>query len=128
VRILVCGSRNWDNKGFLWSKLDEYVGGIGSYDYPDVIIHGAAKGADTMAADWAHSRGIQVIGYPAQWDQFGKAAGPIRNSRMLMEGQPDVVIAFSNDLEVSKGTKHMVTIARKAGIQTIVIGEQSEGQ
>ena len=52
--------------------------------------------------------------YPADWDRHGKAAGPIRNQRMIDTGV-DLVVAFHDDLEHSKGTGHMVKIARLHG-------------
>ena len=53
---------------------------------------------------------------PAEWDTFGKAAGPIRNGWML-KMEPDLVLAFHNDIRQSKGTANMVSIARKKGIE-----------
>ena len=58
---------------------------------------------------------------PADWDQFGKNAGPIRNKAMLAEHVPDVVIAFHVAIEKARGTKHMVTLARKAKIPVRVV-------
>jgi len=47
-----------------------------------------------------------------EWDKIGKKAGPLRNQRMLDEGKPDLVVAFSG----SGGTKDMVRRAVKAGV------------
>ena len=60
----------------------------------DCIIEGYAKGADTLAGEWALARNIHLLTYPANWRKDGKAAGPIRNVRMLEEGHPDLVLAF----------------------------------
>jgi hypothetical protein len=54
--------------------------------------------------------------FPADWDKYGKAAGPIRNKQMLDEGKPQAVIAFSYDLARSRGTANMVAQARDAGL------------
>ena len=59
--------------------------------------------------------GFAVRSYPADWTTYGKAAGPIRNKVMLDQGL-DIVIAFHPDIEQSKGTRHMVSIARAKGI------------
>lgn len=88
------------------------------------LIQGGAKGADRMAKLWAHEAGIPVSEFavtPAEWHRFGKAAGPIRNKKMLREGQPDVVIAFPG----GAGTAHMVKIAREAGVEVLIIKETS---
>lgn len=79
---------------------------------PDLVVHGGARGADTLAGKWAEGRGIPVRVYPADWNRYGKGAGPKRNQQMLDEADPDVVIAFFDlPFAVSKGTADMVTRA-----------------
>jgi hypothetical protein len=68
----------------------------------------------------------QACGYPfrefsADWQKFGKAAGPIRNQQMLDEGKPDLVIAFHEDLENSKGTQDMINRAKVQGVPVRLI-------
>jgi hypothetical protein len=53
----------------------------------DCIIHGDAKGVDTMAAEHGRARGLVVIPMPAQWERHGKPAGMIRNRHMLAVGR-----------------------------------------
>lgn len=119
TRLLVCGSRDWDERGVIGAVLN----GLHSYLYDfDVVIDGGARGADTKASMWAMANGINTQTYLADWDRYNAAAGPIRNQRMLDEGKPDLVAAFINKpLDESKGTKHMVGIARVAGVKTIVV-------
>ena len=76
-----------------------------------------------MAGNAAEALGIAVESYPAQWHRYGRAAGPIRNLQMLVEGKPDAVLAFNNCIEKSRGTKDMVARATEAGIPTEVIRE-----
>lgn len=92
-----------------------------------IIVHGAAKGADTMAGDFVrHARAfLSGIGYtireerhPAEWDKFGKGAGPIRNQAMVDLGA-DLCVAFFTDRTTSRGTKHCVAAAKKAGIRVL---------
>ena len=111
MRILVCGDRDWTDKSIIYSILAGYA------DYDDlVIIEGEARGADSIAGEWARDGGVDLMPFPAKWDEFGKAAGPIRNQQMLDEGKPELVVAFHNNLEESKGTKDMVERAVKAGV------------
>lgn len=86
-----------------------------------IIIDGMARGADSLGYACAVDLGCETERYPAEWEKHGKSAGPIRNHRMLQEGRPDLVLAFHSDLAKSKGTKHMVEIAMKAGVEVIVI-------
>jgi hypothetical protein len=60
--------------------------------------------------------GMHVMEFPADWDLHGKAAGPIRNRQMLL-AKPEIVIAFHDDLDSSKGTKDMVKIAKRTGVK-----------
>lgn len=114
MKILCCGDKNWDDI----TKIEDIL-----RDYPNttIIIHGNAKGADTLVATIAFLRKISVESFPANWSQYGRAAGPIRNQLMLDEGKPDLVIAFHTNLDTSKGTKDMIKRATKAGIPVRII-------
>lgn len=131
-RILICGSRTYgvcqhpprlhdpavcpnasaEANAFI-RAMDAW---IAKHGRPTLVIEGEARGADTMAAHWARTLGIEVAAFPANWDDHGRAAGPIRNKQMLDEGRPDAVIAFSTDLANSRGTANMVRQARAAGV------------
>ena len=104
MRLLVCGGRNFSDRLLMRMILDQ----IDSTSGIEVLIHGAAQGADRLAADWAKERGIPGLPFPADWKKYGNSAGPIRNARMLKEGRPDFVVAFPG----GDGTLDMVTRAR----------------
>lgn len=133
MRVLVCGGRAFGvpavNDDFkitraaqqkadaeywgLWRALDS----IHAKTPIKVVIHGVAQGADEIAASWAASRrqkgeAILVAPFKADWRSHGKAAGPLRNQRMIDDGKPDLVLAAPG----SRGTLDMVTRAVKAGI------------
>lgn len=112
MRILVCGDREWSDWEMILQELSVYP-------TDTVIIEGEARGADRLAGQVAVELGFQVIRFPADWKKYGRGAGPIRNQQMLDEGRPDLIIAFHDDLEHSRGTLDMVMKARKAGIQII---------
>ena len=118
MRVLVCGSRDFTDEDIIFTILD----GIYRRHGAPEIIEGGAPGADTIAAEWAGSSGLVLHHFPADWEQYGKAAGPIRNKQMLVEGKPDLVLAFVNkSLLDSRGTANMVGLARMAGVKTYVI-------
>jgi hypothetical protein len=109
MRLLVCGGRDFHNRAFVFSSLDK----IREKGWrPQVIIHGAARGADSLAGMWAEERGIDVLAFPAGWEAHGKAAGHIRNKQMLDEGKPTHVVAFPG----GRGTANMVNQAKAAGL------------
>jgi hypothetical protein len=100
IKVLVCGGRDYNEKETVFDFLDH----INAKYHIICIIHGAARGADTLAGEWATTRNILVEAYPADWNKYGKSAGPIRNRQMLVEGKPDAVIAFPG----GKGTENMI--------------------
>jgi hypothetical protein len=99
---------------------------------PTLIIHGAASGADRLAAKWAKGANITDQPFKADWypNGFGRldrSAGPRRNQKMLDNGKPDLVIAFPG----GNGTADMVKRATAAGVEvrriTIDVGSSREG-
>lgn len=108
-RVLVCGGRDFNDP----LTLGSWLGGIAKRQGISALIHGGARGADFMAAEFAKWSGIPVEEYPADWRTHGKAAGPIRNQRMLDEAKPDLVVAFRG----GSGTADMVRRARAAGVE-----------
>lgn len=110
MKVLICGGRDFNDVEYLNAVLTQ----IHKKKFITTLIHGAAKGADTLAALWGHSQIINVIAIPAEWDQYGKSAGYIRNVQMA-DLKPDLVIAFSG----GKGTAMMIDIAEKRGIKVL---------
>lgn len=112
-RILVTGSRDWiDRETIHDALLDAYI----QWGFPKdaVLVHGAARGADTIARGIWVGQGLKDEPYPAQWRAFGKRAGRLRNELMVDLGA-DLCLAFP--LEHSIGTLHCMKIAREAGIE-----------
>lgn len=142
MRLLVPGSRYWSNGAFMFDVLDK----IHAETPITCIIEGCAPGADWWAGHhipgwvkaspytdrlvrddsftggWALRRSIPSMHFPADWypsmtsGEFFRGAGPVRNKRMLVEGRPDRVVFFHEDLPNSRGTKNMVEQTIKAGI------------
>lgn len=73
------------------------------------VISGKAKGADTLGEIYAKKHNLNIEEYPADWDQYGKSAGYIRNSQMGDNGDAAIVICVNN----SKGSLNMIEIMRK---------------
>lgn len=112
--VLVCGSRDWNNKDLIVQELQNCPG-------ITKVIHGACRGADILAGQVAKELSILVEEYPADWDRYGLSAGPRRNQQMLDEGKPDYVLAFHDDINKSKGTRDMINRTIKAGIKYKII-------
>jgi YspA, cpYpsA-related SLOG family len=119
VRLLICGDRRWTNRSAIEREIRRFLNAAGGL----VIIEGEAKGADSIAREVADELELTVIPFPADWERYGRAAGPVRNTQMLKEGKPDRVLAFHSNISGSKGTINMVAQARDAGIPVEVITE-----
>lgn len=109
-RILVTGSRAWDDWRTITGALIEAADGK---PRPVTVVHGCARGADSLAAQAARKLGWEVEGHPADWEFHGKAAGFRRNAEMVALGA-DVMLAFIRD--GSRGATHCAGLAAKAGI------------
>lgn len=113
MKVLVCGGRDFNDA----LTLGSWLGGIHKNNGPiTLLIEGGARGADYMARRFAEWAGIPVKTFPADWDKQGRSAGPIRNRQMLVEGQPDLVVAF----EGGRGTANMVEQAKAAGVRVLM--------
>lgn len=118
MRVLVCGGRDLDPlkvSHYLYDLFEKLLTDEGIS--VNVIIHGDAKGADKGARLLAEILDIFQLPFPADWNGYGKRAGPIRNRKMLTEANPDIVVAFPG----GSGTADMVSIAEEAGVRLIKI-------
>jgi hypothetical protein len=114
--ILVTGDRNWSDDGVVAEVLEQYPPGT-------IVIHGDAHGADSWAGTLARRQGKVEVRVP-YIRSLGRSGGPARNTYMvqLLRGLNAIgyvceVHAFHDDLESSRGTKHCVSAAQKAGFK-----------
>jgi hypothetical protein len=107
--LAVTGGRHYKDEAHVFEVLNEYT------KRSLVLILGDATGVDTFARTWAENNGIPHTIHYADWDKHGKAAGPLRNKRMLE--QANMLLAFSG----GKGTENCISQAKKAGIKVRMI-------
>lgn len=116
MRILVTGSRDWEDGDAIWDALsDQYeCWEHADCDHTYTVVSGACPtGADKLAEDAAFLRGWTVECHPAEWDRYGKRAGFLRNQEMVDLGA-DVCLAFIKN--GSKGASMTARLAERAGI------------
>jgi hypothetical protein len=111
--VIVAGGRDFDDYELLCRKLDIIL----KNQTEVVIVSGAARGADTLGERYAKERGYPVHPFPALWNKYGRRAGFIRNAEML--NYSDALVAFWDGK--SRGTAHMIKIAREKGLPTRVV-------
>lgn len=150
MRLLVFGSRGWgvipddigpDDPGWQAAKeraaeeqsvLSSALSGF--WMEAQVMIHGAAHGADTMAKEFFEQwnelndnsgrwvENVEILGFPANWRKYGNGAGHVRNAQMLTEGKPDMALGFVNmPLHLSRGSADMARRCRKANVPVYVL-------
>lgn len=137
MRVLITGERHWKNPFLVHSMLWGLAMQSWAKGNPLILIHGAAPGVDTVVSDWVEEMQLANLEvderpHPAHWKHtdactprcrkvVGRAAGPIRNKKMLTE-KPQLCVAFHDDLDgESRGTKNMVKQAKAAGIPVVHI-------
>lgn len=125
MRVLICGSRTFDDEAVIRDAIDRlYVKHVAELGSTLTIIAGEARGADSIAKKIAleyteSDFSVDYRGFAAEWNKYGRRAGFIRNTQMLVEGKPHLVLAFK-DKEKSVGTDMMVDLARKAEVPTYI--------
>ena len=118
TRVLITGSRGWEDRLTIARAMLDAADGVTD---EIVIVHGLCPtGADEIADDFAEFMNWKIEAYPADWNKHGRAAGPIRNQQMVDLGA-DICLAFP--LGESRGTRHCMQAAEKAGIKVINHGD-----
>ena len=119
-RLLVTGSRKWTNPTAIEAALSTILTQWGNPE-DAILICGGAEGADTMAERFWRSKGLPVESHPVtseEWELYGKAAGPIRNGRMVDSGA-DLCVGFIHG--EARGTRDCIRQARKARIAVVEV-------
>lgn len=131
-RILVTGSRDWWDRQAVATGLLLAVKSLCHpqelapevFDWASVtLVHGGARGLDSIAESLAKSWGMTVEEHKAEWHHYGRRAGHVRNLRMVNEGA-DVCAAFP--LGESVGTRDAMRLAAAAGIPVLNLGDTAE--
>ncbi|REE82995.1 uncharacterized protein DUF2493 [Lutibacter oceani] len=113
MKLIIAGSRNFND----YKKLCQICDNILQIQTNIEIVSGAYyKGADKLGEQYAAEKGFLLTKFPADWKRFGKAAGPKRNKEMA--NYADTLIAFLDGK--SKGTKHMIDLAKQVGLEVVV--------
>lgn len=105
MRIIIAGSRRFNNYKLLSKTLNKYLGDVTE------IVCGGAVGADTLGEKWALEHNIPVRYFFPEWNRFGKSAGVIRNHQM--GDYADFLVAFWDGQ--SRGTKDMISYMSNIG-------------
>lgn len=111
MRLLICGGRNYNDKVAVNMLLNQ----IHALYPVTFVIHGGAKGADQLGENWALDHNIPCKCYLPNWNKYGRGAGPRRNEQMLIQGKPELCVAFPG----GPGTRDMVARCTRALVPVI---------
>ena len=111
MRLLITGGRNYSDE----TTVKQIIAAL----MPSMIIHGGASGADGLAEKVGRELEIERLVFEADWDKQGRAAGPLRNAKMIREGNPTLCVAFPGGW----GTADCVSKCHQAGVPVLVVPE-----
>lgn len=114
--VIIAGGRDFNDFELLVTKVNNILSAIPEGTLIS-IISGTANGADKLGEKYAHHSNMNIISMPAQWDKYGKSAGYKRNEEMAKIA--DACVCFWDGK--SKGTKHMIDLAKKYNLKTRVV-------
>ncbi|WOB06452.1 DUF2493 domain-containing protein [Piscinibacter gummiphilus] len=113
--VIVTGGRDYQDRERVFAALDK----AHARKRITLLVHGCCLdkktgemiGADRWAHEWAEARGVKPEPHPANWELWGKSAGPMRNSQMARAGAHGC-IAFPG----GSGTANMIRNAEHHNI------------
>ena len=113
LNVIIAGSRNMTQAELIPLAVERSGFQVNS------VICGMARGADTLGRLWAEQQEIPVQHFPADWNRYGRAAGPIRNRQMAEVADALIVFIWDN----SKGSENMLKQMQRAGKPCFVVRE-----
>ena len=116
IRLIIAGGRDFNNYDLLEKEASRFVSTLGN-DEEIQIVSGGAKGVDSLGERFAREKGFGLILFPADWEKYGRAAGPKRNAQMA--DYATHLLSFWNG--ESKGTKSMISLAKKKKLEVKVV-------
>jgi hypothetical protein len=109
MKVVTTGGRDYTDVKTIWDTLDRLR--------VTMIACGDCRGADVLVQGYAKARGIPLVVYYADWESDGRAAGPLRNARMIEDFQPQLVVAFPG----GRGTWNCARHAQRQNVQVLFV-------
>lgn len=116
TRIIIAGCRSFGDYKLLADKLDRYMQ---IYDFDMEIVSGTCRGADQLGERYARERKLCCKRFPAEWNHYGKKAGPIRNRQMAEYATH--LVAFWDGNKTRSGTWNMIKTAVKLDLHVEIV-------
>lgn len=110
MRTIIAGSRTLNDYRIVAQAMSEFAEEVTE------VVSGCASGVDQLGEQWAKNHPVRLARFPADWEKYGKSAGPIRNRQMAEYA--DALVAIWDGK--SRGTKNMIEEAKKRGLIVFV--------
>jgi hypothetical protein len=110
MRTIIAGSRSITDYDTVALAVE-----LSGFDVTEVVS-GTARGVDELGERWARQKGVPCRRFPADWERYGRSAGYWRNEEMARNA--DALVAVWDG--VSRGTGHMIDIARREGLKVFI--------
>jgi YspA, cpYpsA-related SLOG family len=110
MKTIIAGSRTINNLPELELAIKE--SGIQITE----VICGGANGVDKLGEKWAKDNNVPIKYFLPNWEQFGKAAGPIRNSQMIDYAEAAIILWDG----ISRGTLDTITKANSRTLKSYI--------
>jgi glycerophosphoryl diester phosphodiesterase len=114
MKVIIAGSRNFTNYQKLEKECDQF---FQEQKNIEIVSGGHYKGADKLGEQYVKEKELKLKRFPAEWNIYGKAAGPKRNKEMAIYA--DALIVFWDGK--SRGTKNMIQHAKQNGLIVKVV-------
>lgn len=115
MKVIIAGGRDFANLELMTKKMDFFLSKATHMNIE--IVSGKARGADALGEEYAKLRNYPIAEFPADWDKYNKGSGFRRNTEMAEYA--DALVAFWDGK--SRGTMHMINVAKKKGLQVKVV-------
>jgi len=113
-KVIIAGTRTFNDYDLLVESCDKLL----VNKHPNIeIVNGGARGADRLGGKYAIQKGYKMKKFAADWDEYGRSSGYIRNEEMAQYA--DALICFWDGH--SKGSGHMINLAREYKLKVRVV-------
>ena len=124
IKVICAGCRKFNDYQLLAMKLDQFC--ISNAHANIEIVSGTCRGADMLGEKYAREQNLTCQRFPANWKQYGRSAGPIRNRQMAEHASH--LVAFWDGNKVHSGTWSMIQIATKLGLNVEIVQFTQQNQ
>ena len=110
MKIAIGGSRTFTNYEMMCAFIERSLSDA-EFNSIEAVVSDGARGADTLAEQYARENRLELIVFPAEWERYGRKADPLRNVKIIQEC--DLCFAFWDGQ--SRSTEHDIDLCKEMG-------------